>query len=216
MLYAMQFFMTKTIVLLREESQKILQHLPTPMELNIQTPNLRMINIQIKHVMYSLIRDKYREVLEELEDNLRPKDLTLWAPNFCCILILCMCAEMVQITSDYRVVCALDDMLRSSDGLDRNGNRPSRVDSLNVCRELDELALASAESNFHVIYKSIRLKEGPNREQGFNPIRNGVDVVRKAKLDREMEERVEEFVVRIHDVVAKYGECLCRKPSAVD
>jgi hypothetical protein len=209
MLYAMQFFMTKTVVLLREESQKILQHLPAPIELNIQTPNLRMINIQIKHVMYSLIRDKYLEVLEELEKDLRPKDLTLWAPNFCCILILCMCAEMVQITSDYRVVSALDDMLRSSDGLDKNGNRPSRVDSFNVCRELDELALASAESNFHVIYKSIRLKEGPKREQGFNPIRDGVGVVRQAKLGREMEERVEELVVRIHDVITKQGECLC-------
>ena len=87
MLYAMQFFMTKTIVLLREVSQEILQHLPAPMELNIQTPNLRMINIQIKHVMYSLIRRKYLEVLEELEKDLRPKDLTLWAPNFCCILM---------------------------------------------------------------------------------------------------------------------------------
>jgi hypothetical protein len=186
------------------------------MELNIQTPNLRIINIQIKHVMYSLIRDKYLEVLEELEKDLRPKDLTLWAPNICCILILCMCAEMVQITSDYRVVSALDDMLRSSDGLDKNGNRPSRVDSFNVCRELDELALASAESNFHVIYKSIRLKEGPEREQGFNPIRDGVGVVRQAKLGREMEERVEELVVRIHDVITKHGECLCQKPSAVD
>lgn len=216
MLYAMQFFMTKTIVLLREESQKILQDLPAPMELNIQTPNLRMINIQIKHVMYTLIRDKYLEVLEELEKDLRPKDLTLWAPNFCCILILCMCAEMVQITSDYRVVCALDDMLRSNDGLDKNGKQPSRVDSLNICRELDELALASAESNFHMIYKSIKLKEGLRREQGFNPIRDGVGVVRKAKLGREMEGSVEELVVRIHDAVIKHGEYLCQKPSAVD
>jgi hypothetical protein len=107
-------------------------------------------------------------------------------------------------------------MLGSRDGLDKNGKQPSRVDSLNICRELDELALASAESNFHMIYKSVKLKEGLKREQGFNPIRDGVGVVRKARLGREMEENVEELVVRIHDAVVKHGECLYQKPSGVD
>ena len=66
-----------------------------------------------------------------------------------------------------------------------------------------------------MIYKSTKLKEGLKRKQGFNPIRDGVGVVRKAKLSREMEESVEELVVRIHDAVVKHGECLCQKPSAV-
>ncbi|KAH6661963.1 hypothetical protein B0J14DRAFT_687579 [Halenospora varia] len=199
-LYAMQFFMTKTIVLLRSEPDAVLEHLPGPSELNIQKPNLRIISIQIKHVMYSLIRDTYAEVLEELEESLRPKDLASWAPSFCCILILCMCAEMVQITTDHRVVCALDDMSKSEDGRDKNGNTVSQEDSYDVCHKLDDLPIASAESNFHATYKSFKLKDSTKREQGFNPIRDGLDAVRKAKLGLD----VEEFVGRILDIVAKY------------
>jgi hypothetical protein len=207
----MQFFMTKTIVLLREESEEALEHLPAPNELNTQRPNLRMINIQIKHVMLRLIRDTYAEVLEELEKNLHLKDLKLWAPTFCCILILCMCAEMVQITSDHRIVCALDDMSKSRDGKDKNGNEASRDASFDICRKLDDLPIASAESSFHVIYKTIKLKDGPKREQGFNPIRDGLDAVRKARLGQD----VEDFVRRILDVVAKHSECAHTKSSEV-
>lgn len=206
-LYAMQFFMTKTIVLLPGESDDILEHLHCPSELNLQRPNMRMISIQIKHVMYSLIQNTYFEVLEELEENLRPKDFASWAPSFCCILILCMCAEMVQITTDYRVVCALDDMSKSQDGRDKNGNTTSRDDSFDVCYKLDDLFIASAESSFHVIYKSARLKDSTKREHGFNPIRDGLSSVRKAKLGLD----VEEFVGRILDVVAQYSECISEK-----
>jgi hypothetical protein len=204
----MQFFMTKTIVLLREESEEDLEYL-APNEFNTQRPNLRMINIQIKHIMLHLLRDTYVEVLEELEKDLRPKDLKLWAPTFCCILILCMCAEMVQITSDYRVICALDDISKSHNGRDKNGNKASRDASIDICRRLDDLPIASAESSFHVIYKTIKLKEGPIREQGFNPIRDGLDVVRKTKLGPD----VEEFVGRILDVVTKHSEDAPAKSS---
>jgi hypothetical protein len=163
---------------------------------------MRMINIQIKHVMYSVIRNTYFEVLGELEDNLRPKDLVSWAPTFCCILILCMCAEMVQVTTDYRIVCALDDIAKSQDGRDKNGNTASRDDSFDVCHKLDDLPIASAESSFHVMYKSVRLKDSTKREHGFNPIRDGLSAVRKARLGLD----VEEFVGRILDIVAKHSE----------
>ncbi|KAH8654611.1 hypothetical protein BGZ60DRAFT_157366 [Tricladium varicosporioides] len=199
-LYAIQFFMTKTIVVLPDGSDDISEHLNCPSELNLQRPNLRMINIQIKHVMYSLIRETYVEVLEELEANLRPKDLSSWTPSFCCVLILCMCAEMVQITTDHRIVCALDDMTKSPNGRDKNGNTASRDDSYDVCYKLDDLPIASAESNFHVTYKSVNLKDNPKREQGFNPIRNGLDAVRKAKLGPD----VEVFVGRILEIMEKY------------
>ncbi|PMD21377.1 hypothetical protein NA56DRAFT_125772 [Hyaloscypha hepaticicola] len=199
-LYAMQYFMTKTIVLLPEESKEALKHLPAPNEINTQKPNLRMINIQIKHVMFHLLRGTYIEVLDELEKGLRSKDLKVWAPIFCCILILCMCAEMVQITSDHRVVCALDEMSKSRDGKDKNGHKASRDDSFDVCRKLDDLPIASAQSSFHVIYKTIKLKDGSKREQGFNPVRDGLDAVRKAELGLD----VEGFVGRILDVVAKH------------
>jgi len=199
----MQFFITKSIVLLQDESENALKHLPGPVELNSQNPDLRLINIQLKHVMYSMIRETYVEVLEELEKDLRLKGPALWAPTFCCILVLCMCAEMVQITSDLRVVNALDDMSKSTDGLDKNGNSASREDSIDVCRKLDDLPLASAESSFHLIYKTVKLKDGSKRDRGFNPIRDGLNTVRKAKLGKD----VEDFVSRIQAVVVNHREC---------
>jgi hypothetical protein len=200
----MQFFMTKSIVMLRDASEQVPENIAGPVELNTQNPNLRMINIQIKHVMHSLICNTYLEVLAELEKDLRPKELALWAPTFCCILMLCMCAEMVQITSDLRVVNALDDISKSTDGRDKNGNSASRADSIDVCHKLDGLPIASIESSFHLIYRTAKIKDGSKREQGFNPIRDGLDIVRKAKLGKD----VEEFVDRMIAIVAKHREYL--------
>jgi hypothetical protein len=200
----MQFFMTKSIVMLRDASEGIQKLFPGPMELNYKNPNMRLINIQVKHVMYSLIRDTYLAVLEELEKNLRPKEPKLWAPTFCCILILCMCAEMVQITSDLRVVNALDDISHSTNWLDRNGNSASRDDSIEVCRNLDDRPIATAENNFHTIYKMTKLKDDSKWGQGFNPIRDGLDTVRKARLGKD----VEDFVGRILAVVSDHRKSL--------
>jgi hypothetical protein len=201
----MQYFMTKSVVILRDSSDQVLETLARPMELDYSyNPNLRFVNIQIKRVMSSLIRDKYREVLEELEKELRPKELELWAPTFCCILMLCMCAEMVQTTTDLRIVNALDDMTKSTSGLDKNGNSPSRDDSINVSQILDSKPIASATSIFHMIYKTNKLKGGSKRDESFNPIRDGWDTARRAELGQD----VHDFVDRIRAVVIKHRECI--------
>lgn len=207
MLHAMQYFMTKSVTILRDSSEDVLNSLPRPMEFEYShNPHLRLVNIQIKHMMYSLIRETYLDVLEELEKELRPKDPALWAPTFCCIMILCMCAEMVQTTADFRIVNALDDKNKSTSGLDKNGNSPSRDDSIDVCRKLDDLPIANVASIFHLIYKTAKLRDGSKREESFNPIRDGLDIVRKAKLGQD----VEEFVGRIH-AVTKDRECISSK-----
>jgi hypothetical protein len=205
MLYAMQYFMTKSVTILRDSSEDVLNRLPRPTEFEYShNPNLRLVNIQIKHMMCFLIRETYLDVLGELEKELRLRERTSWAPTFCCIMILCMCAEMVQTTTDFRVVNALDDKAKSTSGLDKNGNSPSRDDSIGVCRKLDDLPIASATSIFHLIYRTNKFRDGLKREESFKPIRDGLDTVRKAKLGQD----VEEFVDRIHAVVSKHRECI--------
>jgi len=160
-----------------------------------------LINVQIKNIMYFLIRDTYLNVLDELEkDYLRPKDPASWTSAFCGVLVLCMCAEMVQINSDFRVVSALDDMSKSSDGLDKNGNSTTREDSIDVCLKLDDLAIASAVGSFHLVYRAIKFRDGPKLIQGFNPIRDGPGIVRRARLGQD----VEDFVVSIQAAMAKH------------
>ena len=201
MLYAMQYFMTKAVAMLRDESEDI-QELPRPIEIDCRKANMRIINIQVKHVMLSLIQDTYASVLEGLEENLVQKRTELWAPTVCCILILCMCAEMVQITSDLRVVNALDDISKSPDGLDKNGNTASRDDSIEVSQLLDDVPIRSIESSFHTLYRMTKVKSQSRVERGFNPIRDGLGSVENAELGQD----VERFVGGILNVVADHSK----------
>lgn len=195
--------MTKTIMILEDSSEIVLDNLPRPYQLDYtHNPNVRLVNIQIKHVMCSLIQQTYFNVLEELEKILRPKEPRLWAPTFCGIVILCMCAELVQTTTDLRVVNALDDKADSPSGQDRNGNLPSRDDSIDACRRLDELPIASAINTFHWVSKNNKTRDGSKRDSSFNPIRDGVGTVRSAYLGQD----VEDLVTRIHTVMKEHGE----------
>lgn len=203
MLHAMQFFMTKSITILRNSSENVLSNLPCPLEMEYShNPNLRLINIQLKHIMCPLIREMYFNGLEQLEKDLRPKEPALWAPTFCCIMILCMCAEMVQTTTDLRIVHALDDKAKSTSGLDKNGSSPSRDNSIDACRKLDNLPIASATGIFHLISKNKKTKNGSRRGQSFNPIRDGVETVRDIHLGQD----VEDLVSRVHAVVKTHRE----------
>ncbi|CAG8957611.1 hypothetical protein HYFRA_00010478 [Hymenoscyphus fraxineus] len=189
-LYAMQHFMATSLVVSPKPSA---QNMNGPLTYDSRSPNLRMVNRQLKHVMLELLQDTYGEVLDELENQLlqKPNKYKLWAPSFSAILVLNMCAEMVQINTDFRIVNAVSDMQKSPTGLDRNGNKASREASENLCREIDDKALRSAESGFQFVYnKQSKLKDGSKRDRAFNPIRDGENVVKKEKLG----ESVEKFV----------------------
>lgn len=193
--------MTKSVTLGPGFSEGALKNKYGPLEFNVLSPNLCVVNDQIKTVMASLIRETYTEVLEELEKCLRPRDRRLWTPTFCCILILCMCAEMVETNTDLRVVHKIRDVSQSPDGLDQNVNKVSREESIEVCRRLDDVAIRGAESGFHILYsKATKLKDGSVRDHGFNPIRDGVDIVKNANLGR----NVEVFVRDIRVIVEKH------------
>ncbi|KAF4636888.1 hypothetical protein G7Y89_g1206 [Cudoniella acicularis] len=191
------YFMTTSITILRDSAQELLDSLPRP-HLYDYTHNpymLRLVNNQIKHVMRDLVEKAYLDVLDTLELSLRQKAPAQWAPSFCCIMVLCMCAEMVQTTSDFRIVKLLSDA-RSSP--------PSREESIAVCRKLDDVPIASCMSIFHQVYTACKLKDGAKREGGFNPVRQGVDVVMKAELGQD----VQDLVTRIKTIAMERGNDL--------
>ncbi|CAG8974611.1 hypothetical protein HYALB_00004409 [Hymenoscyphus albidus] len=201
-LYAMQYFMATSLVVSPNYSAR---NMNGPLTYDSRSPNLRMVNRQLKHVMLELLQDTYTEVLDELENQFRqkPNKYKLWAPSFSAILVLNMCTEMVQINTDFRIVNAVSDMQKSPTGLDRNGNKASREASENLCRELDDKALRSAESGFHLVYnKQSKLKDGSKSDRAFNPIRDGENVVKKEKLG----ESVEKFVKNVRNIVHKHSE----------
>lgn len=156
-LHAMQYFMMTSITILGDSSTEILNNRARPRQLEYtHNPSLRLVNIQIKHVMCILIKEMYLKILGELEKCLCEKNkLALWAPNFCCIMILCMCAEMVQTSTDLRTVNSLNERAKpSTRGLDANSKSPSRDESIEACRKIDDLPIASAMNTFHLVYKT--------------------------------------------------------------
>lgn len=115
-----------------------------------------------------------------------------------------MCAEMVQTSTDLRTVNSLNERAKpSTRGLDANSKSPSRDESIEACRKIDDLPIASAMNTFHLVYKTCKpSKHGSRKERSFNFVCNGLDAVAKLKLGRD----VEEFVDRIRNIVAKYRE----------
>lgn len=202
----MQYFMTTSITILGDSSREVLNNLARPRQLEYtHNPGLRLVNIQIKHVMYILIKQMYLKILEELEKGLCEKNkLALWAPSFCCIMILCMCAEMVQTSTDLRIVNSLDERNKlSTSGLDANSKSLSRDESIEACRKIDDLPIASVMDTFHFVYKT--RKHSSKKKESFNFVCNGLDAMAQFKLGRD----VEELVDRIRNIVAKHREFIC-------
>lgn len=165
MLYAMQYFMSRIITFTNESAKKAVQHLRRPGPLQLaDSPTLasKLLNLQIKQAMLTLLRDTTRKVLEELERVfLGPRTRSSWANAFCVHLILCICIEQVQVALDSTVVAALR-------------NDPScRLSRIDFCRQLDEEPYRVLVGLFHMAYKTDKAKSG-KRTIGFNPIRNGL------------------------------------------
>lgn len=195
--------MTSSITILRDSSVEVLNNLPRPRQLEYtHNPSLRLVNIQIKHVMYILIKDMYLKILDELEKGLCEKNkLALWAPSFCGIMILCMCAEMVQTSTDLRVVNSLDERNKlSTSGLDASNKSLSRDESIEACRKIDDLPIATVMDTFHFVYKA--RKHSSKKKESFNFVCNGLDAITQFKLGRD----VEELVDRIRNIVATHRE----------
>jgi hypothetical protein len=204
-LHAMQYFMTTSIVILGDSSMEVLNNLARPRQLEYtHNPNLRLVNIQIKHVMYILIKEMYPKVLDELEKGFCEKNkLARWAPSFCCVMILCMCAEMVQTNTDLRIVNSLDERNKlSTSGPDANSKLLSRDKSIESCRKIDDLRIASMMDTFQFVYKTHKYSSS---KESFSLVCNGLDAMAQFKLGRD----VEELVNTIRNIVAKHRECIC-------
>lgn len=197
----MQYFMSRSIALSKTSSAEILNKLQRPMRVQYEpTRNSRLINIQLRSIMSTLIENTYLTVLENLERRILTKQFGEWATGFCAIMILRMCAEIVQTTADLRIVNAMDDRDNSTIRLDKHANVPSRKFTIEVAESLEQLPIAGATDLFHLVYKTNRPKDGGQRKQGFNPIRDGPDNEQQTQLGKS----ATEFVRRLQSVLRRH------------
>jgi hypothetical protein len=191
MLYATEYFMTRSLLFTDDSAKRAMRSLKRPMQLPY-SPDVssRLITRQVKHEMCKLLHEVTAEVLEGLEKELRSRTRSSWAMSFCIILVLSMYAEMVQVVTDVRLVRQILE-----------GSSVSRDISIETCRILDDLPIAQCSEIFHAVYHTSKPIRGPRNERGFNPIRDGLEVDAEEGINQDMADLVEQ----IRDIVREYS-----------
>jgi hypothetical protein len=179
MLYALHFFLKEKLLFTDETAREALQRLRSPVQLPyVRDLSPKLITRQVKHEIYILVREKTEEVLQGLEKELTKAKKGSWGNCFCVIMLLCMCAEMVQVQADLKVVYELSNNL--------GGPNLSRGTSIDVCRNLDTRPIWQCMAMFHKIYRSDKRNTNHKMERAFNPLRDGIRTDSKEGVDEPM------------------------------
>ena len=194
MLHAMYYFMGTTLTITDTSKECVGEYLrkPTmrPYDSNIIS---RLLNRQIKSAMHALRIEVMREVLEELEKELRTKSKAVWATCFCVTLILCLCIENAQT--------AMDAYTMHTRVHGAPNETPSSEATIETCRKLDDLLFSHLLELFHAIYKTRQDSKQYNGGRGYNPIRDTPKIDIKEGLDHESAG----LAIEIRQIIATYG-----------
>jgi hypothetical protein len=132
-----------------------------------------------------------REVLEELEKELRTRSKAVWATCFCVALILCICIEDSQIAVDAFTMHTRNHGVES--------DAPSSQATIDTCRKLDDLLFGHLVGLFHAIYKTQDTSEDGH---AYNPIRDKPVIGVKEGIDRESADLVND----ICRIISNHGQ----------
>lgn len=201
MLYTMHYFMGRLLTITNGSGREAFDGLRSPPLLDYDFRlTSKLLNRQLKSAMYLLMQETTREVLGGLEKLLKRRTKASWAPCFCTLLILCICAEELQVAVDG---FALHKITRND-----KTNFISREDGVETSRKLDDLLYGDCKTLFHGIYKSHKPKQGQRAEQLFNPIRDGMKVDGEEGMTPAMNDLVED-IVKVLDIHGK-GPHTCK------
>jgi hypothetical protein len=188
----MQYFMGVGITILKDSQEIIMKRLRNPMQYAYAPKVIcRLINMQIKQIMYTLIKNTYTEVLGGLE-KLLIKPTRSWATSFCVIMILRMCAEMVQRTTDARIISRLDNQDFSQ----------SRNDSIGIIRKLDDFPITYISGIFHAAFKTKKARKRKAQEERLNPPQGKT---KDTNNESQAEHPTRRLIETIRSIMAKYG-----------
>ncbi|CZR53493.1 uncharacterized protein PAC_03372 [Phialocephala subalpina] len=186
MLHAIYKFMATTLTITESSKRQLGDSLRKPARIEYDSSIAsRLLNRQIKSAMHALRERLMREVLEELEGDLKTKSKAVWTPCFCVALILCMCVEEAQIAMDAfamhtRVLGAVQDA-------------PASETTIESCLKLDDLLFNHLLELFHGVYKTHQTSKPHRSCRVYNPIRDGPEIDIKEGLDQKSADLVSEF-----------------------
>jgi hypothetical protein len=189
----MHFFLKEKLLFTSETAKEALQSLRSPVPLPyVRDLSPKLITRQVKYEVYILVLEKTDEVLQGLEKELMKFKKGSWGNCFCVIMLLFMCAEMVQVLADLKVV----HELRSNPG----GPDLSRGTSIEVCRKLDVRPIRQCMEMFHTIYRSHKQNTNQKMERAFNPLRDGIRIDPKEGIDESMLDLVRDICRVVSDL----------------
>jgi len=195
LLHAMYYFMGTTLTITDKSKEDVGECLRKP-TMHAYDSNIisRLLNRQIKSAMNALRRDMMREVLEELERELRTRSKAIWTTCFCVALILCICIEEAQIT--------MDAFTMHTRAYGAESEVPSSESTIETCRKLDDLLFSHLLELFHAAYKTHQISKQYNSGRTYNPIRDKPEINDKEGFDPE----AANFVIEIRKVIATHGK----------
>jgi hypothetical protein len=194
MLHATYIFMATTLTIIESSKKFLNDHLRKPTRSSCDSSIAsRLLNRQIKSAMHALRQQLIREVLEELEKDLKTRSKAVWAPCFCVALILCMCVEEGQI--------AMDAFAMHTRVLGAEQDAPSSQATIESCRKLDDLLFSHLVKLFHGVYKTHQSTKPHGNGRNYNPIRDGPEIDANESLDQESADLVFEF----RQIMADHG-----------
>lgn len=204
MLYSINYFIGRRITYADDSIIKVSQSLTRP-AVNTWDSNLvsHLLNRQIKCAMQKLRKQITREVLEELEQELRGKTNKAWATCFSVIVIVCIIIEEGQI--------AMDAIL-----MHKREFEPQRAPSANIvigaCHELDARLFRHMTELFHAVYKTHKSPPSNKKAIIFNPIRDGLDDER----DVEVRQDSQFLVYEVRQILQDHGMCCPEEKRCAD
>lgn len=143
----------------------------------------------------NFLREEFaREILADLERELKSRNRAFWSTGFCVISILCICMEEAQISIDGLV---MHELVFNTDA-----SQPSLEDSVGLCQKLDGLAFGHLSQLFLGVYKTNKGIPAYGDDSIYNPIRDR----KKIKFEELMDEQSITLVDEIRGIISSSGK----------
>jgi hypothetical protein len=187
----MHYIMSRLIIIEPSSASQVFAKLQKPHVLpyNERILSSNIINLQLKCQMIALLRETTAQVLSGLEcilEGTRGKQTT-WSTAFCLMIVVCSCIEAVEIATDAIIVVKMQKAEMT----------PADTSRAKHCQELEQVVFDHVKAVFMYAYKSHKIQ----RNGGFNPIRDGLELNEEKGITLPMVELVQDVrrIIEVHE-----------------
>ena len=192
--YVMHYDMTVELHMRPDSARRALVSLPEPFELPYEATLVSpFVSRPVKHELYMMLLETTKSLLADLEKELQQRDNAVWAPCFCVIVILCICAERTQIDTDRNIIYAIQ-----KHGAESTASRRTGIDH---CRKLEDYLMSRCVNMFHEFRRSRQPKGDKKPQRGFNPLRDGLDI----SIGEGLDQATVALIIEVQRLLTEFG-----------